>query len=312
MASPRDIPVWLRAVINVIAFVGVGATLMGWVQKEFGIATLVFTPIYVGWEIYPWTVRQVKRSPRMMLAAFMVIGAGLGGIAWFAIREASKVGIPDSPSTSIATVKTQEDAPKPQETLPIARTATVSPHHITSTRRPSEDAKEPAQPLPVPEISAMFIQATSPGIVLFNRSQVVVHDPTCALQMWNLSKTPPITFPSFDAPQTNRFIKPGTGVVAASFDNPTMKPLLSDGDRIFGYVSADCPECKDTRFYWLYAVYNHPTESWYSEIPVGTSMNVFAIGHLLEQSKWDIDVFLSQVPHGPKRPAENGFNIKPH
>ena len=49
MASSRDIPAPPRAFLNLLALVGVGATLMGWVQRELGIAIFIYAqPIWCG------------------------------------------------------------------------------------------------------------------------------------------------------------------------------------------------------------------------------------------------------------------------
>lgn len=87
MASPRDIPVWLRTIINVVAFIGVGATLIGWVQREVGIIILICAPIYFVWEILPWVRGQVKRRPSVSLVVLMVVGAVAGAAAWWMLRS---------------------------------------------------------------------------------------------------------------------------------------------------------------------------------------------------------------------------------
>jgi hypothetical protein len=205
------------------------------------------------------------------------------------------------------------DLPMPSSELPKLphpSTELPKPHHASPMAMPSSAPS--IETAAKPEIFAMFIQATSPGVVLMNKTDAVIKDPICTLQMWNLSKTPPIVLPSWDEPQPNRFIKKGTGLLLATLDNDKMKPLISDGDRVFGYVMVDCPDCKAARFYWLYAPYNRPTEAWYSEIPVGTVMNVLLISTLLEQSGWNVEVFLSKVPHGPKKTPEKGGDMTPH
>jgi hypothetical protein len=63
---------------------------MGWVKPEVGIIILVFAPIYLIWEIFPWAARQVNRRPSMSLAIFVIVGAALGGTGWLAIRKYTK------------------------------------------------------------------------------------------------------------------------------------------------------------------------------------------------------------------------------
>lgn len=37
------------------------------------------------------------------------------------------------------------------------------------------------------------------------------------------------------------------------------------GDRVIGYAAVECPDCKQSRFYWLF--YKQGTGGWYAEIP---------------------------------------------
>jgi Leucine-rich repeat (LRR) protein len=117
MASPRDLPPWLRTILNGIAILGVGATLMGMIQKAIGIVILTTVPLYIAWEIWPWVVRNTRRSPFLSLIVFVLSGGFLGVGAWWAIRTFTKP--PDnqpanqqshiSPPISSSSV----DAPKP-------------------------------------------------------------------------------------------------------------------------------------------------------------------------------------------------------
>ncbi len=83
MASPRDIPGWLRTILNLAALVGVGATLMGWIHKDFGIIILVLCPLYFLWEVSPWITAQRRRRPVLSLVGFILAGGGLGVGAWW-------------------------------------------------------------------------------------------------------------------------------------------------------------------------------------------------------------------------------------
>jgi len=165
--------------------------------------------------------------------------------------------------------------------------------------------------LPVPEIAAKFIQAMSPGVILVNTSQfgAVVRDPSCSVSMWNLSKNPPVSLPTFNQNNPGQYIKTGSGLLLATVDNPLMKPLVSAGDKVFGFVSVDCPDCKNRRFYWLYVVYGHPTEAWYLESPEGQQVDLFSVSSALEKVDWDIDAFMLTVPHGaritPEKPPRH-------
>jgi len=81
-----------------------------------------------------------------------------------------------------------------------------------------------------------------------------------------------------------------------------MKPQIAEGDKLFGFVSVDCPECKTARStgFMLSMVYGHPTEAWSSEIPKGRQVDVLAVNKILGESSWDMEVFMSRVPHGER------------
>ena len=51
MPEARLLPGWLRGCLNLVAIIGVAATLMGIVQFYIGIAILVLALIYFIWEI---------------------------------------------------------------------------------------------------------------------------------------------------------------------------------------------------------------------------------------------------------------------
>ena len=86
----REIPGWLRAVLNVIAIAGVGATLMGWVEHHLGIGILICALLYLLWEIAPWITSQLHRRPIVSLIAFIVVGAFVGAGAWGIWKNVTK------------------------------------------------------------------------------------------------------------------------------------------------------------------------------------------------------------------------------
>ena len=93
-AAREDIPPWLRTILNFVAIIGVGATLMGLIQKETGEAIIGVALLYFGWEFYPWAREQVNRRPQVSLVIFMFLGACLGVGVWYALKRA-----PASPPT---------------------------------------------------------------------------------------------------------------------------------------------------------------------------------------------------------------------
>jgi hypothetical protein len=92
--EPRNIPLWLRIAFNLLAIIGVGATLMGWVKPTFGIPILLFAPIYVLWEIAPWVTIKIRGRPAVSLVAFILVGAVVGAGIWCVWRIALVPTIP--------------------------------------------------------------------------------------------------------------------------------------------------------------------------------------------------------------------------
>jgi|ERR1035438_1386241 hypothetical protein len=169
----------------------------------------------------------------------------------------------------------------------------------------SETAQVP-QPAsePKPEITADFVQGTSPGLLLMNRSATVIKDPVGSYGMWNLSKIPPLMIPSWEVRESGAFIKQNSGRILATADTPQAKPYIAVGDRIFALIIVDCPDCRSSRIYYLYFVYGEPSNSWFSEVPEGAASNVLLVNGLLQRSGWNVEKFLATVPHLPVRNLE--------
>lgn len=100
MGMERKQPAWLRIILNLCGPIGLGVTLMGWVRPVWGLAVMTVGIVYVVWEIYPWTTDKIQRRPRMSLVVLMVIGAGLGAVAWWCIRKSAVRSAPAPISAS--------------------------------------------------------------------------------------------------------------------------------------------------------------------------------------------------------------------
>ena len=183
-----------------------------------------------------------------------------------------------------------------------------APKISPAPRKPSEPAAptQTAQPDPEskPEITADFVQGTSPGLLFLNKSAAVIRDPIASYGMWNLSKNPPLMIPTWEVRESGAFIKTNTGRIVATADTPQAKPYISEADKIFALIIVDCPECKSSRIYYLYFVYGQPQNSWFSEVPEGGTSNVLLVNNLMQRSGWDPEKFLAMVPHSPKRSLE--------
>ena len=65
--------------------------------------------------------------------------------------------------------------------------------------------------------------------------------------------------------ETMSSIAPGSGFLPTSLEFVGAVP--NKGDRLFGYLSAGCPECEAQRLYWLYCKYGE--SGWYHEGTIG-------------------------------------------
>jgi hypothetical protein len=83
---PREIPTWLRAIINLVALAGVAVTFMGKVQFDVGIVISIMAAIYFLWEATPWLQKRIERWPLISLAVFIFVGSGSGAGIWWALK----------------------------------------------------------------------------------------------------------------------------------------------------------------------------------------------------------------------------------
>jgi hypothetical protein len=95
--ADRPMPPWLRIIINLVAFVGVLATVMGWISLALGGLITAVAIIYFLWEIDPWVTKQIATKPVLSLIAFALAGAALGTVVWSLWRSRTRP-VPISPS----------------------------------------------------------------------------------------------------------------------------------------------------------------------------------------------------------------------
>jgi hypothetical protein len=122
--AERQIPGALRAVLNIVALFGVGATLMGWVSHPVGISILIIAAVYFVWEISPWAADKARRKPMLSLIVFVLIGGILGAGVWWGVRKLNQhAGTPETPNSNPH--PTTSPASVPPTSQP-----TVEPHTI--------------------------------------------------------------------------------------------------------------------------------------------------------------------------------------
>lgn len=88
-SKQRELPLWLKIVLNGCGPLGVGLSLLGYLSAGLALAFLCVTVAYVGWELYPGTVNFVRKNHAMSLLIFISIGTLLGLCAWFLMLKVS-------------------------------------------------------------------------------------------------------------------------------------------------------------------------------------------------------------------------------
>lgn len=146
------------------------------------------------------------------------------------------------------------------------------------------------------DVTLMFVYPNDPSLLLKNPSDVAVRDIKYWVTVWDLDKLEntnrnplPIPVEMFD------YIRPHeSGGPQGIFLYPAVKPLLKDGDRLFGLAGVTCPDCIVTRQFWLYVIWGHG--GWYSPMPPNTGINLEATWKQLPQIAKDPDKFFSWLP----------------
>lgn len=90
--EPRQQPLWLRVTLNLCGPVGLGITLMGWVRPTWGLGVMGIGFLYVLWEFTPRINSFVRRRLFVSLVVFVLVGAGLGAVAWQIWRNIANKG----------------------------------------------------------------------------------------------------------------------------------------------------------------------------------------------------------------------------
>ncbi len=85
----RELPLWLKILLNICGPLGVGLALLGYLNAWLGILFLIGTTLYVSWELYPGAAAFVKRRPRLSLPIFLSVGLAMGLCAWFLLLRIS-------------------------------------------------------------------------------------------------------------------------------------------------------------------------------------------------------------------------------
>jgi len=114
------------------------------------------------------------------------------------------------------------------------------------------------------DVALRFVYPKSPSLILLNNSDAIAKNIKWSVALWNMDlpdRNGPLPIPvgTFDS------IKPhNEGGPQNLFSTRIVSPLLKQGDRLFGSVALDCPECKRGRTYIVKITWGDG--GWYAEI----------------------------------------------
>jgi hypothetical protein len=148
-----------------------------------------------------------------------------------------------------------------------------------------------------PEVTAKFIGAETPALVLLNPSDAVARDIKYSVVLWNLNKPTeqsPLLIPimKFD------FIRPHEDGGPEKLFYPNVTSTLADGDVLFGYASVTCPDCARWHWFLLYLVWHRG--GWFYELPQGQSPNLLNIISGLPELSKNPSVALGLLPEASR------------
>lgn len=133
------------------------------------------------------------------------------------------------------------------------------------------------------DVTLRFVYPKSPALILLNNSEAIAKNIKWSVALWNMDlpdRNDPLPIPvsTFD------WIKPhDEGGPQNLFNTPLVSPLLKQGDRLFGSIALDCPECKRGKTYVVKIEWG--VSGWYAEIESETSGRLFIPRNFLKSSR---------------------------
>lgn len=124
-----------------------------------------------------------------------------------------------------------------------------------------------ARELEQPDIQAALVYPQSPSIIVRNASKVKpIRTALYQIILFNVDKPQGKRFPIVETtattvdfiPPEDQYLPAQLALIPAPGDPPPVK-----GDRLFGYLSISCADCKKHRAYWVFMRYQE--EGWYCE-----------------------------------------------
>jgi len=161
-----------------------------------------------------------------------------------------------------------------------------------------------------PEVTMRLVYPTDPSIILQNQSPLVAKQIKWTVELWNLDD--PRTYINADpAPNahdplpipiaTFDFLRANTNSGPMSIIDRVQIPFVKKGQRLFGSMSAVCPDCVRGHTYIVDIVYG--VGGWYSELTDEKDGSVI-IPRILRRDtvKAYADEFLKKTPESARIP----------
>jgi hypothetical protein len=212
-----------------------------------------------------WIVDSAGRLGRMSWIVVFLVGGCLSLIylrsARTAISELAKEAAESTTHVRSYILVNGNGGSTTQESPP-----SPAPSASASTQSPELKAAAPPETQPksqYPDITARFIYAKAPSLVILNPSGTIAREIKWSVAIWNMDipeRNDPLPVPiaTFD------WIRPHSESGPLDlFGIPTVAPLIKPGDHLFGSVSIICPECTRGRTYIVYVIWGEG--GWFSE-----------------------------------------------
>ncbi len=244
--------------------------------------------LWVAWFVILLTAVGLFRSKSMGIMLTAVCTAGLvGGVLLFLLHF------------WMVSKKAEEAKAKPNDILVGDHSSSPSPSpspNVDSTK-PSNKSSNVA-----PDVRVRFIYPGSGALELYNPTNKLANNIKYAVGLWDLDSSPDQVKDALQIPiSEGEYIRPKEslgplGILTSAKDAQRLK----SGDRIFGFVMVQCPDCVKTRNYWVYMKYG--VGGWYSEEERGIPSNIVKI--VLELSTNEEPLLTQLVPLGKRNPIK--------
>jgi hypothetical protein len=160
----------------------------------------------------------------------------------------------------------------------------------------------PEPPVP-PDVSLKFVEPSYPSLVIVNTSRdSIARDMKWEVILWNEDlpdRNDPLPIPvsTFD------WLKPHTeGGPEDLFGSPLVKPLLKNGDHLFGSAAIDCPTCIKGRAYFVSIVYGEG--GWFAEAQNANTGGPLIPQNFLAATRKAYFSFIEKIPQGERIPIK--------